>query len=166
MSLLTVFLLSALFVGCIATAKEKPVFFSLLAIYVVLIISALLYGAFYIKADSNYIVLGSPLRSIKIRMCDVENVELFQPTMGAIRVLGSSGFMSYWGFFRESDIGKYYGFYGRSSDCFLVRLKNEKNMYSDAISPIKWSITLNHKYTAHLFRPRSKIFVKDGETAL
>lgn len=57
-------------------------------------------------------------------MSEVENVELFQPTMGAIRICASGGFMGYWGIFREGDIGKYYGFYGKASDCFLVRLKN------------------------------------------
>lgn len=57
-------------------------------------------------------------------MRDVESVELFQPTMGSIRICASGGFMGYWGIFREGDIGRYYGFYGKASDCFLVRLKN------------------------------------------
>lgn len=122
--LLTAILSGVLFVACIATVKEEPAFFSLLASYLVLIVSALFWGAAYIKADSDYIFLGSLLRVKKIPMGDVENVELFQPTMGAIRVCGSGGFMGYWGIFRESDIGKYYGFYGKASDCFLVRLKN------------------------------------------
>lgn len=57
-------------------------------------------------------------------MSEVESVELFQPTMGAIRICGSGGFMGYWGIFREGDIGNYIAFYGKASDCFLVRLKN------------------------------------------
>lgn len=57
-------------------------------------------------------------------MRDVESVEYFQPTMGAIRVFGSGGFMGYWGVFREGDIGRYYAFYGKASDCFLVRMRN------------------------------------------
>lgn len=56
-------------------------------------------------------------------MRDIERVELFQPTMGAIRIFASGGFMGYWGVFRESDIGRYYGFYGKASDCFLVKMK-------------------------------------------
>ena len=57
-------------------------------------------------------------------MRNVESVELFMPTMGAIRIFASGGFMGYWGIFREGDIGRYYGFYGKASDCFLVRMKN------------------------------------------
>ena len=26
--------------------------------------------------------------------------------------------------FKEGDIGRYYAFYGKASDCFLIRLKN------------------------------------------
>ncbi|MDE7335542.1 MAG: PH domain-containing protein, partial [Muribaculaceae bacterium] len=78
----------------------------------------------YVKADSRYLVLGSVLRGKKIPMCKVVSVELFQPTMAAMRICASGGFMGYWGIFRESDIGRYYGFYGKASDCFLVRMQN------------------------------------------
>lgn len=123
-TILTAILSGVLFVACIATVKEKPAFFTLLVIFLVLYAFALFFGAAYIKAGSKYIVLGSLLRCKKIPMSEVENVELFQPTMGAIRICGSGGFMGYWGTFREGDIGKYYAFYGKASDCFLVRLKN------------------------------------------
>lgn len=59
-------------------------------------------------------------------MRDIERVELFQPTMGAIRIFASGGFMGYWGVFRESDIGRYYGFYGKASDCFLVNNEDRR----------------------------------------
>lgn len=121
---LTVIILGALFVGCIATIHEKIAFFILLAIYLLLITISLFYGAAYIKADTDNIILGSILKSKKILMRDVESVALFQPTMGAIRIFASGGFMGYWGIFREGDIGRYYAFYGKASDCFLVRMKN------------------------------------------
>lgn len=121
---LTVILFGALLVGCAVTVREKAAFFILLAIVGVLLVSALLYGPVYIQADSNYIVLGSVLRRKKLAMRDVAHVELFSPTMGAIRVCGAGGFMGYWGIFREGDIGRYYAFYGRASDCFLIRMNN------------------------------------------
>lgn len=121
---LTAILLGVLFVACIVSVKETPCFLSLLAIYVILFATALFFGAAYIKADCNNIILGSLLRGKKIPMGEVESVKLFQPTMGAIRVCASRGYMGYWGIFKEGDIGKYYGFYGKASDCFLVCLKN------------------------------------------
>lgn len=114
----------ALFAGCIAAIREKAAFFTLLAVYLLLYISALLYGPAYLKADKDYLFMVSLLMKHKILMRNVESVELFQPTMGAIRIFASGGFMGYWGIFREGDIGRYYGFYGKSSDCFLVRMKN------------------------------------------
>ncbi|MBD5205504.1 MAG: hypothetical protein HDS71_07660 [Bacteroidales bacterium] len=113
-----------LFAGCIATVHDQHAFFILLTIYLALFISSLFYAPFYIKADSRYITLGSIFKSRKLRLYGVESVELFQPTMGAIKIFASGGFMGYWGLFREGDIGSYYAFYGRSSECFLVRMKN------------------------------------------
>lgn len=96
----------------------------LLVIYLILLVSSLFYGASYIKADNNNIIMGSILKCRKIPMQNLESIELFQPTMGAIRIFASGGFMGYWGIFREGDIGRYYAFYGKASDCFLVRMKN------------------------------------------
>ena len=123
-TILTVIVLGLLFIGCIVTIHEKPAFFMLLVIYLILLVSSLFYGASYIKADNNNIIMGSILKCRKIPMQNLENIELFQPTMGAIRIFASGGFMGYWGIFREGDIGRYYAFYGKASDCFLVRMKN------------------------------------------
>lgn len=32
--------------------------------------------------------------------------------------------MGYWGKFREADLGTYFAYYGRASDCFLVTLND------------------------------------------
>lgn len=85
---------------------------------------AVMFGAAYIEADADNISMGSILTRKKIPMRNVESISLFQPTMGAIRIFASGGFMGYRGIFREGDIGNYYGFYGKASDCFLIRMKN------------------------------------------
>lgn len=120
----TAILSGVLFIAWIAIVLEAPAFFMLLAIYLILFVSMLFVGPAYIKADKNNIVLGSLLRGKKIPICDIEYIELFKPSSGAIRVCASGGFMGSWGIFRETGIGKYYGFYGKPSGCFLVRLKN------------------------------------------
>ena len=55
-------------------------------------------------------------------MTEVASVKLCPPTMGAIRICGSGGFLGYWGWFQERDLGKYFAYYGKASDCFLVTL--------------------------------------------
>ena len=121
---LTSLVMGVLFVGCIATVGNDAKFFTLLFIYIMLILITLLYGPAYVQADEEYVILGSILKKHRIPMRNVESVELFQPTMGAIRIFASGGFLGYWGMYREGDIGRYYAFYGKASDCFLIRMKN------------------------------------------
>ncbi len=114
----------AMFAACICTVREPWAFAACLAIYIILIVATLFWGAAYIEATPKQIILGSLLRSKKIPMRRVVSVEPFKPTMGAIRICASGGYVGYWGIFREGDIGRYYGFYGKDSDCFLVRMDN------------------------------------------
>ncbi len=119
----TAIIIGLLYFGCISTINDKPKFFILLALYLSLIISAMIFAPFYVKADDAKITMGSIVRRQTIPMEEVESVELCPPTMGSIRLFGSGGFMGYWGIYREGGIGRYYAFYGKSSDCFLVRTK-------------------------------------------
>lgn len=123
-TLVTLIITGVILAGCIASYHEKTVFFTALAILLMLIVSGLMYAPTAINADPKYLTVCGLLKNRKIRMDDIENVELFQPTMGAIRLFASGGYMGYWGIFREGDIGRYMAFYGKASDCFLVRLKN------------------------------------------
>lgn len=123
-TILTIAVMLLLFVGCIVTVHDEAKFFVILAIYLVMIFCALFYGPAYIKVTPDDVIMGSIFRSRKLPMRNIESVELFQPTMGAIRIFASGGFMGYWGIFKEGDIGRYYAFYGKSSDCLLIRMKN------------------------------------------
>ena len=123
-ALLTAIVSVILLVACVLTVQEKPAFFALLVIFLISVVSALFYGAVYIEADTANVIMGSVFKRKRIPMREVVSVELFQPTMGAIRIFGSGGYMGYWGIFREGGIGRYYAFYGKASDCFLVRTKN------------------------------------------
>lgn len=123
-TILTVCVILLLFIGCIATVHVKSTFFILLPCYILLLIVALLCRPSYIEATPQNIIMGCVIRKRKIPMHDVESVKPFQPTMGAVRIFASGGFMGYWGIFKEGDVGRYYAFYGKASDCFIVRMKN------------------------------------------
>lgn len=47
--------------------------------------------------------------------------------MGERRVCGSGGWFGYWGWFHDRELGRYFAYYGKSSDCFLVRLRNGRS---------------------------------------
>lgn len=87
-----------------------------------MLLSGLYYMPLSIGADRYAIYINRSLRIKAIPMQEVKSVRICHPTMGAVRICGSGGFMGYWGWFRERDLGRYFAYYGRSSDCFLVEL--------------------------------------------
>lgn len=96
--------------------------------YGVTIVGVCLLGLYYspisLRVTDTAVEVMRSLKIKEIPFSDVKEVRLLSPTMGAIRLCGSGGFMGYWGWFREGDLGKYFAYYGKASDCFLVVLKN------------------------------------------
>ena len=123
-TVLTVGLLAA---GLVFTFQNISTFLILLAVTIMLFYAALLCAPVKIYADRERVTVKSVLKNHKIPMRQVESVELFQPTLGTYRLFASGGFMGYWGLFREGGIGKYAAYYGKASDCFLLRMKNGDN---------------------------------------
>lgn len=113
-----------LIVCCVSMFNETPGFWIVLSILILLLSFGLLYGPTKIIANQEYIIVRSVLRKQKILVRNIESVKLFQPTMGAVRICASGGYFGYWGIFREGDIGRYVAFFGKASDCFLIKLKN------------------------------------------
>ena len=99
----------------------------MLIFLIVLVVFGLTYGPIMIQIEQNYIKVLSVFRTWKISVKEIDSVTLFQPTMGATRICASGGFMGFWGLYREGDVGNYVAFYGRASDCFMIRLKNGDN---------------------------------------
>ena len=106
--------------------NQPPCLVQLLLIVLLVGMSAfgLLYMPVSISADEDGVYVNRILRIKAIPMSEVKSVRLCPPTMGTIRIFGSGGFLGYWGWFRERDLGKYFAYFGRSSDCFLVELKD------------------------------------------
>lgn len=121
--LLTIGLITVLF-GIALYTYGTPRFYIVLTVLLVLLFLGCLYAPLSIEANEKYITIKGILKKRRIPMDRIDFVVPFQPTMGAIRVCGSGGFMGYWGIFREGDVGRYMAYYGRSSDCFFLRMKN------------------------------------------
>ncbi|MDE6286164.1 MAG: PH domain-containing protein [Muribaculaceae bacterium] len=123
---LTAVLLVGAVAGSVYFRRESWVFPTLVAVLSMMVVSVLFYAPLAIHACGDNIVVISVIKHHRIPIRDVASVELFRPTMGAVRVCGSGGLMGYWGLFSENDIGRYFAYYGKASDCFLVVLKNGK----------------------------------------
>ncbi len=121
---LTAIITITLITGCILTFNEKPAFWGLVVILLFLLIVSAIYAPISISIGKRYITVNSLVKRHRILLENVAEVKLFQPTLGSLRICGSGGYWGYYGIFKEGDIGRYVAYYGKASDCFLVRMKN------------------------------------------
>lgn len=91
---------------------------------VLLCVMALIYAPLSISVNDDSLIINRVIIPKRIRLADIKHVELCAPTMSEKRICGSGGWFGYWGRFSEPSIGKYFAYYGKASDCFLVTLKN------------------------------------------
>lgn len=119
--------------------NNPPVYvqISLGVIWGMTLLASLFYMPMSISVDKNAICINRSLRIKAIPLQDVLSVRMCPPTMGTIRICGSGGFFGYWGWFKERDLGKYFAYYGRSSDCFLVELKDGRKYMLGCKNPQK-----------------------------
>lgn len=136
-TLLTVISLGVLIFVLISVRDRPFEFITVLIILLLMVISALLYAPYKIQLNNYKLTYRSPLRTRDININEIEEIKLFQPTMGAIRVFGSSGFMGYYGIFKEGDIGRYYASYGKASESFLITLKKGDKLVLGCENPQK-----------------------------
>lgn len=122
-SVLTILVIGLLVLGCFATYGSDK-FILLLIVTLILLGFAMFYAPLSISTNDKEVNINSAFKIHTIPMRRIKSCELFQPTMGALRVCGSGGFMGYWGIFREGDVGRYMAYYGKGSDCFIIHLDN------------------------------------------
>lgn len=96
----------------------------LAGVMMLLFLATLFFMPLSISLDGNSLNVNRPLKVKSISISEISDVRLCPPTMGAIRICGSGGWFGWYGWFREGDLGKYFAYYGKSSECFLVRLRN------------------------------------------
>lgn len=145
--ILTIIVIGVLAVGMICTYGTDK-FIILTVLVAVMLAFCMCYAPVSISADKNTVSINSPFKVHSIPMRRIVSVERFYPTMGSRRVCGSGGFMGYWGIFKEGDVGRYMAYYGKASDCFIIRLDNGDKYVLGCKSPNKMveyiSSRINH----------------------
>ena len=91
-------------------------------------LSGLFYAPLAISVDGDALRVERPLRRKVIPLADIADARLCKPTMAERRLCGSGGFLGHWGRMYERDLGRYFAYYGKASDCFLVTL-NDRRKY-------------------------------------
>ena len=107
---ITIIVLGSLFAGILLVDDNKSWYF-LFTVTFLLLLFSFRFSPVKIQADEDNVTVKCIMRRHKIKMNEIESVELFQPTMASFRLVGSGGFMGYWGIFKEGDIGRYAAYY-------------------------------------------------------
>lgn len=123
-SLLSIGILSGLLVWQFKRTGDELYPWMLLFIMIVWGFCVLFYTPLSISVNNHELTVNRSVRTKSFPLSDIASVRLCPATMGERRISGSGGFFGYWGWFRQNDIGRYFAYYGRASDCFLVSLKN------------------------------------------
>lgn len=90
----------------------------------ILCFAALCYTPLSVSVDGMNLCIQRPLKTKHIPLADIADVKLCPPTMAARRIVGSGGWFGYYGWVSERDLGRYFAYYGKASDCFLVTLRD------------------------------------------
>ena len=98
-------------------------------------VTALLYAPLWVGVGDGMLIVRRPLRRLVLPIGDIADIRLHQPTMGEKRLMGSGGWFGYWGWFMEADTGRYFAYYGRGSDCFMVTLKDGRKYLLGCADP-------------------------------
>lgn len=104
-------------------------------IIIAMTVLGLIYMPVAISVNDKYLQVIRPIFRKTIPLSEISSVRLCHPTMSERRILGSGGFMGYWGRFSEPSIGKYFAYYGKASDCFLVTMKNGRKYLLGCVNP-------------------------------
>ena len=115
------------------------------AVLVIFSFVALFFMPLSLSVDEEALNINTSLRVKSIPLKEITSISLCPPTMSERRIFGSGGMYGYWGWFSEPSIGKYMAYYGKASDCFLVRRKDGKQYMLSCKDPLGMMEYINSK---------------------
>lgn len=114
------------FLVCLYNCRDNRGMYLIGACLILLCGMALLYMPMSISVNDKELSINRPFKIKSIPLKEIKSVKPCPPTMSALRICGSGGWFGYWGWFSEPSIGKYFAYYGKATDCFLITLKDGK----------------------------------------
>lgn len=121
---LSVALMCGIFVYVLKQTDNLPAIWILGTFIVFLFLSTLFYMPLSVSLDKDNLNIIRPIRVGYISLSEIRDVRLCPPTVGAKTIFGSGGWFGWYGWFSERDTGRYFAYYGKASDCFIVTLEN------------------------------------------
>lgn len=123
---ITVIATGILVAGMICCRDDASKYNTLAVILAAMLLAKWYWSPISIELNDQAIIVKKRISRKTIPYYDIESVSSFIPMSWLTnqRVVGSGGYAGYWGWFKDPQIGIYFGYYGESSNCFLIRLKN------------------------------------------
>ncbi|MCM1067132.1 MAG: PH domain-containing protein [Muribaculaceae bacterium] len=108
------------------TARQADIMISSILILCLLswLFAVLWYAPLSLRLSDTELTVHRPLFDRRIALADIVEVKLVSPTMAERCIIGCRGLCGYWGWFSEPMIGRYFAYYGKASDCFVVKLRS------------------------------------------
>jgi hypothetical protein len=110
--------------GYFSKHGEMPLFLFLAIVLGIWLVLALFYAPRAIELADDKIIVRRLFATKNISFSDIESVRYCPVTKDERRIFGSAGFFGYWGWYKEKNVGKYFAYYGNSSECFLVTMRS------------------------------------------
>lgn len=102
---------------------EKLVLFIIIAAATTLV--SMYYCPVSVEATESGVKINRLLSKPKFfPYADIHTAETCYPSAGGLRLCGCGGFMGYWGYFHDTMIGTFFGYYGSRNHCFALKLKS------------------------------------------
>lgn len=139
---MTAVVIIALLSGVISCRNEESKCITLAIIFIGVLISGLWYAPMSVECGPNGVVINRILKSRSIPFNDIVSVERCYPSAGGLRLLGSGGFLGYWGYFHDIIIGAYFGYYGDRNKCLLLKLKGDKQYVISCEQPDEMMVAI------------------------
>ena len=96
-----------------------------------------------IEATDKNLIIHRKLRDKIFPYSSIKSVERCFPSLGGLRLCGSGGFFGYWGYFTDIVIGNYFGYYGKRSQCILIKLTDGKQYVISCEQPDEMIYTIS-----------------------
>lgn len=143
--IITAVVIAALLAGIVATLHGRNECLLITAIAIISIFAGLYYCPVSITADSDSLKVHRLLSGDKVfKYTDIKAIDTCYPSAGGIRLCGSGGFFGYWGYFSDIMIGQYFGYYADRSQCFYIRLKNNRRYVLSCANHLEMVRTIQH----------------------
>ena len=126
---------------------DKLVFFIIIAAATTLV--SMYYCPLSVESTESGVKINRLLSGAKsFSYSDIQAVDTCYPSAGGLRLCGCGGFMGYWGYFHDTMIGTFFGYFGSREQCILLRLKSGRQYVigcSNAPAMVKYiSPRINH----------------------